>query len=180
MEKIHFDQIGGDKKWASLFVISLALIFTGFFELIDFSFPAMNKWLITAGFFIHVLFLSKLFWYKNVVQWNKKGVVIRIKSYVGKSLRFSEIESTHMNDKKLTIEMKSGKLFQFDLNEFPENDSKKLSTILAERVQNWYLTGYFQATDLLFFTTSVNLIWILIVTDHLFQPVGKRSLFLLF
>jgi hypothetical protein len=26
----------------------------------------------------------------------------------------------------------------------------------------------------------VNLIWILIVTDHLFQPVGKRSLFLLF
>jgi hypothetical protein len=41
-----------------------------------------------------------------------------------------------MNDKKLTIEMKSGKLFQFDLNEFPENDSKKLSTILAERVQN--------------------------------------------
>jgi hypothetical protein len=136
MEKIHFDQIGGDKKWASLFVISLALIFTGFFELIDFSFPAMNKWLITAGFFIHVLFLSKLFWYKNVVQWNKKGVVIRIKSYVGKSLRFSEIESTHMNDKKLTIEMKSGKLFQFDLNEFPENDSKKLSTILAERVQN--------------------------------------------
>lgn len=136
MKKIHFDQIGGDWKWGLLFATSLIFILTGFFELINFGNPAVNQWLIIAGFSIHVLFLSKLFWYKNVVQWNKKGVVIRIKSYLGKSLRFSDIESTHLNDKKLSITTKSGKIFLFDLNEFPESDSKKLNNILVNRAQN--------------------------------------------
>ena len=136
MKKIHFDHIGGDWKWAFLFAISLIFILTGFFELIDFGIPVVNQWLIITGFFIHAVFLSKLFWHKNVVQWNKKGVVIRIKSYFGRSLRFSDIESTQLNDQKLKITTKSGKLFLFDLSEFSDSDSLKLINILANRTEN--------------------------------------------
>jgi len=136
MKKINFDHIGGDRKWGLLFAISLVFILTGFFELIDFGIPVVNQWLIITGFFIHAVFLSKLFWHKNVVQWNKKGVVIRIKSYFGRSLRFSDIESTQLNDQKLKITTKSGKLFLFDLSEFSDNDSLKLINILANRTEN--------------------------------------------
>jgi len=136
MKKIHFDHIGGDRKWGLLFAISLVFILTGFFELIDFGIPVVNQWLIITGFFIHAVFLSKLFWHKNVVQWNKKGVVIRIKSYFGRSLRFSDIESTQLNDQKLKITTKSGKLFLFDLSEFSDSDSLKLINILANRTEN--------------------------------------------
>ena len=136
MKKIHFDNIGGNWKWAFLLAISLIFIITGSFELIDFSAPVVNQWLIITGFFIPVVFLSKLFWHKNVVQWNKKGVVIRVKPYLGKSLRFSDIESTHMSDQKLTVTTKSGKQLHFDLHEFPESDSIKLNNILASRTQN--------------------------------------------
>ena len=136
MKKIHFDHIGGDRKWGLLFAISLVFILTGFFELIDFGIPVVNQWLIITGFFIHAVLLSKLFWHKNVVQWNKKGVVIRIKSYFGRSLRFSDIESTQLNDQKLKITTKSGKLFLFDLSEFSDSDSLKLINILANRTEN--------------------------------------------
>lgn len=136
MKKIHFDHIGGDWKWAFLFAISLIFILTGFFELIDFSTPVVNQWLIISGSFIPVVFLSKLFWHKNVVQWNKKGLVIRVQSYLGKSLRFSDIESTHLSDQKLTITTRSGKQLLFDLGEFPESDSIKLNDILANRTPN--------------------------------------------
>lgn len=136
MNKIHFDHIGGNRKWAFLNAISLIFILTGFFELIAFSTAVVNQWLIITGFFIPVVFLSKLFWHKNVVQWNKKGVVIRVKQYLGKSLRFNDIESTHLGDQKLTITTKSGKQLYFDLHEFPESDSIKLKNILTNRIKN--------------------------------------------
>lgn len=136
MKKIHFDHIGGNRKWLLLSASSLIIIFVGLFELIDFSVDAVNQWLIITGIGIQIVFLSKLFWHRNVVQWNSKGVVIRIKSYLGKSFKFSDIESTYLTDKKLSITLKNGKQFQFDLNEFSDSDSMRLNNILLNRVLN--------------------------------------------
>lgn len=136
MKKIHFDHIGGNRKWLLLSAASLIFIFVGLFELIDFSVAAVNQWLIITGIGIQVVFLGKLFWHRNVVQWNNEGIVIRIKSYLGKSFRFSDIESTYLTDKKLSITLKNGKQFQFDLNEFSDSDSMRLNNILLNRVLN--------------------------------------------
>lgn len=136
MKKIHFDHIGGNRKWLLLSASSLIIIFVGLFELIDFSVDAVNQWLIITGIGIQIVFLSKLFWHRNVVQWNSKGVVIRIKSFLGKSFKFSDIESTYLTNKKLSITLKNGKQFQFDLNEFSDSDSMRLNNILLNRVLN--------------------------------------------
>ncbi|MDM9631502.1 toxin-antitoxin system YwqK family antitoxin [Robiginitalea aurantiaca] len=40
-----------------------------------------------------------MFWYKNFVQWNKKGAVIKINSLLGKSLSFDQIIKTELIEK---------------------------------------------------------------------------------
>lgn len=71
-----------------------------------------------------------MFWYKNYIQWNKKGATIRINSLLGKSLRFDEIKSTELNDKILTIIKADGQIIKFDLNKIAEADSHKLHEII--------------------------------------------------
>ena len=73
---------------------------------------------------MQALYFSKLFWFKNTVQWNKKGAVIRINSFMGKSFNFDEIKKTELNEKKLIITKNGGKTMTFDLNEIIESDTQ--------------------------------------------------------
>ncbi|WP_405414163.1 hypothetical protein [Maribacter sp. Asnod1-A12] len=70
--------------------------------------------------------------YKNYVQWNKKGVIIRINSWASKSLNFNQIKKTEMVEKKLIITKDSGITITFDLNEIKEADSQKLNEIIVK------------------------------------------------
>lgn len=73
-----------------------------------------------------------MFWYKNYVQWNKKGAVIRVNSFVGKSLNFNQIQRTELNDEKLKITKTDGKTVMIDLNEIEESDTQKLKEIIIK------------------------------------------------
>ena len=79
-----------------------------------------------------MLWLSKLFWYRNTVQWNAKGIVIRINSFLGKGLQFEDIKATEFNVGILTLTKMDGKIITLDLNEFPESDSQKLKEIIID------------------------------------------------
>ena len=104
----------------------------GFFELFEFENPKLNKRISAIGFFLLVVYFSKMFWYKNYVQWNKKGAVIRINSFTSKSLSFDEINKTELNDKKLIITKTNGNKVTFDLKEIEESDTRKLNEILVK------------------------------------------------
>ncbi|WP_036155166.1 hypothetical protein [Maribacter forsetii] len=130
-KKIHFDNM---KSWIWIFILFLSLIFilVGFFELFEFENPKLNKRISAIGFFLQVIYFSKMFWYKNYVQWNKKGVIIRINSWASKSLNFNQIKKTEMVEKKLIITKDSGITVTFDLNEIKEADSQKLNEIIVK------------------------------------------------
>ncbi len=83
-KKIHFDNM---KSWIWIFILFLSLFFilVGIFELFEFENPKLNKRISAIGFFLQVIYFSKMFWFKNYVQWNKKGAVIRIYSWASKS-----------------------------------------------------------------------------------------------
>ncbi|MBJ6367666.1 hypothetical protein [Snuella sedimenti] len=130
MRNVHFDHIGGNWKSIAIMIFALACILVGTFEIIDFSNPKLNKYLNVIGFLIITIHYSKIFWYKNYVQWNKKGALIRINSFIGKSLSFDQIKTTELNDKKLVITKKDGKTIAFDLNEIVESDTQKLNEII--------------------------------------------------
>ena len=131
MKKIHFDNM---RNWIWIVVLILSLIFilVGSFELFEFENPKLNKRMSDVGFFLQGIYFSKMFWYKNYVQWNKKGAVVRINSFMAKTLKFDEIKTTELNDKKLIITKFGGNKVTFDLNEIAESDTQKLNEIIIK------------------------------------------------
>ena len=131
MKKIHFDNM---KSWIWIVILILSLIFilAGTFELFEFENPKLNKRISAIGFFLQVIYFSKMFWYKNYVQWNKKGAVIRINSWSSKSLSFDQIKKTELIEKKLVITKDNGNTVTFDLNEIEKSDTQKLNEIIIK------------------------------------------------
>ncbi|PHN92591.1 hypothetical protein CSC80_16740 [Maribacter sp. 6B07] len=129
--KIHFDNM---KSWIWIFVLFLSLIFilVGFFELFEFENPKLNKRISAIGFFLQLVYFSKMFWYKNYVQWNKKGVVVRVNSWISKSLNFDQIKKTELIQNTLIITKNNGDTVKFDLNEIKETDTQKLNEIIVK------------------------------------------------
>ena len=132
MKKIHFDNLGKKNYWIILILLSLIFILVGFFEPFEFENPKIYKYLSVTGYLFQSLYFSKLFWYKNTVQWNDKGIVIRIKSFFGKTLRFNEIKATELNEKTLTLTKTDGRKITLDLNEFSDSDTQKLNEIMIK------------------------------------------------
>ena len=132
MNRIHFDNIS--KNWFLITILILSIIFllVGIFEFIPFENPKMNKGISGIGFLLQAVFFSRMFWYKNYVQWNKKGATIRINSILGKSIIFDNIKGTELDEKKLIITQKNGKKIMFDLNEIAESDTQKLNEIIVK------------------------------------------------
>jgi hypothetical protein len=56
-----------------------------------------------------------MFWFKNYVQWNKKGLMLRINHFWGKSISFEDIETSRLENDVLTIYKKDGVSYNFDL-----------------------------------------------------------------
>ena len=131
MKRIHFDNLGKNKYWIIIILLSLVLIFIE--ELpIEFENPKFYKYLRASGFLLQSIYWSKLFWFKNTIQWNKKGAVIRINSFIGKSLSFDQIKKTELNEDKLIITKNGGEIVTFDLNEIAESDTQKLNEIIVK------------------------------------------------
>ncbi|MCB4800294.1 hypothetical protein [Neotamlana laminarinivorans] len=131
MKRIHFDNMKS-WFWITILIFSLIFILTGTFELFDFENPKLNKRISAIGFLLQVLFYSRMFWYKNYVQWNKKGANIRVNSFLGKSLNFEQIKTTELNEKTLIITKTNGNKITFDLNEIEDSDSQKLNEIIIK------------------------------------------------
>ena len=131
MKRIHFDNMK-NRIWISMIILSLVFIITGGFELIEFTNPKVNKIIYATGFFLQAIYFSRLFWHKNTVQWNDKGIVIRIKSFLGKSLQFDEIKATELNGRILTLTKYNGKTITIDLNDFAESDTQRLNEIMVK------------------------------------------------
>jgi hypothetical protein len=130
MRRIKFDNLQSNWLFISLILISLFCIIFGVFEIIEFENPKINKRISAIGYLSQAIFFSRMFWFKNYVQWNKKGIVIRIKSFFGKSISFENIKNSKLENNILTIYENNGKNYNFDLTEIDEKDSKKLSEII--------------------------------------------------
>ena len=130
MKRIKFDNIQANWFFISLIVLSLIWLVVGSFELIPFENPIINKRISSIGFSSQALFFSRSFWYKNYLQWNKKGIFLQINSFSGKSIAFKIIESTKLENNLITIYKNDSNSFAFDLSTIDENDSKKLNDII--------------------------------------------------
>jgi hypothetical protein len=132
MKKIHFNHLTF-KNWTSLLMlISLVFILIGSFEIIDFEYKRTNKILASIGFFTQALYFSKMFWYKNYVEWNKLGMNIKINSLISKSITFKNVEKIELDSSNLKIIQKSGNDKIFEIHDIANTDLEKLAKIITQ------------------------------------------------
>jgi len=130
IKRIHFDNLNKNSFLTTILILSVIFLFLGIFEFITFENPKINKWITSIGFFLQAIYISRMFWYKNYVQWNKKGVVIRVNSFIAKSLTFEQIITAQNDGEKLVITKSDGKIVSFDLSKIDELDVQKLNEII--------------------------------------------------
>ena len=76
--------------------------------------------------------LSQRFWYKNYVEYNKLGIVIKLNIITDKTIKFNEIDKIKMNDDHLIVVLKSEGKFEFKTMDLDKSDINKLLRILVE------------------------------------------------
>ena len=131
MEKIHFEN-KINPKLKFLIILSIPFLLIGSLDLIHFNDPRINKYFSVIGFLLITTYFSRMFWFKNYVQWNYKGILIKIKSLIGKSISFDKIKENHLNNGILTITKTNGKEFRIDLEGISKNDAEKLNKIITQ------------------------------------------------
>ncbi|WP_424493614.1 hypothetical protein [Salinimicrobium sp. GXAS 041] len=131
MKKIYFDNMK-NWIWISILILGLVLILTGTFKVFDFENPKLNDYISASGFLLQVTYFTRIFWFKNYFQWNRRGAYIRVNSFIGKTLKFDDIKATEMNEGKFTITKVDGKMVTFKLNEIAESDSQKMNEIIVK------------------------------------------------
>ena len=132
MKRIKFDNLQNNWFFISLVLLSLSCIIFGLFEIIEFQNPKINKGISAIGHVSQAVFFSRMFWFKNYVQYNKKGIFIRVKTIFGKSISFDGVERTELENQVLKIYKNDGSSYDFNMKNIDENDSKKLHDLINQ------------------------------------------------
>lgn len=136
MKRIYFDDMS-NKIWKWLSVLALILIINGAFEIFILINPFIHKVFYIIGFLIPVIFFGKMLFHRNYVQWNKKGILIRLNARIGGvSMKYKEIESVNELNDTIMIEKKNGVSHELDASGIDSSDIKRLLNILHK-----YSTG---------------------------------------
>lgn len=128
MQRIHFDSISGSWVRIVLLMASALLILIGYGMIFDYE----NGLLSAAGFLLQIIILSKILWYKNFVQWNKKGIVIKTNSFKSKTITFEDIKTIIPENDIIKLELQSKSDKKIKLRDIHEDDINRLIRILVE------------------------------------------------
>lgn len=133
MEKIYFDRLRWKNPWNVLPVLAFFFIFLsiGGYYYWAFESKILNIFLLAIHSLL-VLYFSRLYWYKNTIQWNRKACVIRIKPYrfIGKTLYFNQIKSIQKKENVLYATLLDNKMIHFDLTQIRIADQNRLFHLL--------------------------------------------------
>ena len=137
MKKIHFDHLNfrDNKAQLILLILCFTILLLNFFEMINFENKIWNKLINVIPFLILATIHSKMFWFRNFVQWNKKGIVIKLNNFWGKSFKFEEINNFNLQNDVLEIKKWDGTKIFFQLNNIESKSIEKLQQILIQNVK---------------------------------------------
>jgi len=134
MQRIHFANLKRNKFLGVLILVSALLALAFVFELISFENPKWNKYFLALAYLSNAIFISQMFWYKNYVQWSKRGILIKVKSWSSKNLKFEDITAIALENDILKI-TRHGDMEVFDMNHIVAEDRNKLFQIIQEHTK---------------------------------------------
>lgn len=114
----------------TLILLSFLLVIFGLFEIYKFENPTINKCIVLLGYLSSAVYFSRKLWFKNYVLWNTKGIVLRLKPFIGKSIPLNEIKDVKFENSVFPISRNNGINYDFDLTGIDERDTTTLIEII--------------------------------------------------
>lgn len=135
MHRIQFDDIANNSQVRLLLIVMILFFVLHFIGLIFMEEqPDWSRWAGIFGYLLMTVFLARMFLFKNYVQWNKKGIIIKVDSFVGKSIAFQEVRRFDLRDDQLEIIKTDGRSVLIDLKAIEPAHVKRLYGILRDHV----------------------------------------------
>lgn len=130
MKRIKFDNLSENWKLKLLIICSMIFLLFGIFDISVFNDSTLNESFIKIGFLFQVLFFGRMFVYKNYVQWNKKGIYIKVNRFQGTNLRFEDVKRIDYQDKTILVKKNNGKEILINLCNIHPSDTLNLFEII--------------------------------------------------
>lgn len=130
MQSVYFYNVR--KDFIGLFIVcaSIVCILVGGFKI-----SGINYNIVSAiGHLLLGLNFSRIFWYKNIIQYNNIGGVIRINSLLGKSFKFKNISGIGLEDNKLIISNYNNKKVIVNLSGVSKNDIENIISLFNTHI----------------------------------------------
>lgn len=142
MKRIYFNHLNSKGNILLLFIAFVAFMTT---ILSTFEWITLEQEQSKAVFLILLVILiyrsTPEFIFKNYVQWNQHGIIIKIDSWKGMSFNFQNITHVDFKTNAITINT-SDKRFDLDLRKVNVQDQEHLKKILRENTNNNFITEH--------------------------------------
>ena len=83
-------------------------------------------------FIIPIVYLGRIFWFKNYVRWNKNIIILKFNYFTDDTIKFVDIYSLERLENKLKITLSSEKVYEFNIDNIKPDHISKLNTIIVE------------------------------------------------
>jgi len=128
MKKIYFENLSWNWTRIALLILASLCLLVGCGLILNYD----NGLITSLGFVILIIMMSKRFWYKNYVEYNKLGIVIKLNLITDRTIKFSEIDKIKLNDDKLIVQLNNERKIEFKITDIDSSDINKLLRILVE------------------------------------------------
>lgn len=136
-KRIYFEELKPG-LWLVVMLVAFVLILVallGMMEIVTIEEKTASLFL-TAGCLIQGIFFLRIFLYKNYVQYNRKGIMLRLQQNKSLSFRFSEVKNLRREaPHSIRIERDRKEPVTLDLSHVEEADIARLANLLEQRTQ---------------------------------------------
>ena len=136
MKKINFQKLNSNINIFIILIISFFVIVNTVLVLETFTFknPKIQQLISLITYLLLTIYLSRIFWFKNVFQWNKKGFTARINNFWGINKKFENIRKIEFNENNILIQEFNGNKIIINLANIEKKSQIKLVEIFKSRI----------------------------------------------
>ena len=137
MKKINFQNSESKINLLIISILIVAVIINtlSVFEIYKFENSKHQKIFSSLTYSLIAIYLSRIFWYKNVFQWNRYGFTLRINNIWVINKKFKNIEKFEFDGNNILIKEFDGNQEKINLINIDEKSKLKLVKILNSKIK---------------------------------------------
>jgi hypothetical protein len=136
MKAINFQEMSFKRNWPWVILMTLPGIFIilSIFDVWDFMGEKTVKLITVVCWLLIVIKNLKLYFSPNSVKWGKRGITIRINSFLGISFNYDDVKDIVYSEDAYTVYLRSRNPKTINLEGVEQDSKEKLLRILREYI----------------------------------------------